>query len=227
MKRTIFLIGIVLFGLINQVNAQQLVPELFKKKIKGTIIMKDGTKLTGEFRTPKIKDKTIKYFGAGEEKKEIASDAIKMLKIPNKNKGFSNLIYTDIGAYYPPFTTKKNVKLKKNKNKFWLLQYEPGKKVDLYIVGTRYKQKNNGNIYALADGNRYNPGAFLYYAQMKGRDEYPILLDSSAPGNYYFKANGYWFFKGKDNALSDKIKNKEKGYKSKNMLQVIRDYNGA
>jgi len=225
MKKIIFLIAILFLSFICQSNAQAIVASLIKKKITGTIVMKDGTKLTGEFRTPGVKSKTIKYFGSGEEKKEIPSASIKMLMIPNKNNGYSKLVYSSIGSYKLSFKSKKGVALKESKNKFWLLEYEPGKKVNLYILGNRYKQKNDGNIYAYADGTRQQPGELYYYAQMKGRDSYPIILDTSGPGNALFKSYGSLFFKGKDNALSEKIKNKEKGYKSKNMLQVLREYN--
>jgi len=225
MKRIIFLIGLFFLIFKLQTSAQIIAPGLIKKKIEGTILLKNGNKLKGEFRTPGVKSKTIKYFGVGEEKKEIPSESIKMLKIPNKNNGYSKLVYSSIGSYKFSFKSKKGVALKESKNKFWLLEYEPGTKVDLYIMGNRYKQKNDGNIYAYADGTRQHPGELYYYAQMKGRDSYPIILDTSGPGNALFKSYGSLFFKGKDNTLSNRIKNKEKGYKSKDLFQVIRNYN--
>ncbi len=221
---------LALFFLIvctNHLATSQINADILKKKVEGIIVLKDGKELTGEFRIPTAKKKEVSFFNKKDEKTPILSDNIKALKIKNDAGGFSTLVYGRVGRY------KKSggeFIVKKLKKKFWILEVVAGKKAKFYIAGNRFKQTKDGNIEAISDGSSRNPPSFNYYAKMEGRDDFPIFIDMWMGGfnlapNATFKLFGALFFEGKDNMLSEKIKKKEKGYRSKDREQVFLDFN--
>ncbi len=225
MKKIILLIVITLTS--NLVISQAGI-DAFKKKVEGVILLNDGKKLTGEFRIPQIGKKAISYFGNSNAKRDIPSDSINKLLIKDNSGEYSVLSYTYIGIYKK---SKGKWVAKKKKKKYWLLEVVSGKKAKLYVSGNRYKQMKNGRIDAVSDGNAKNPASFSYYGKMQGRDEFPIFIDMDMGGiviggNAFFKTYASKFFESEDKALSDKIKNKEEGYKNKNRVQIFLKYNG-
>lgn len=224
MKKIILLIVITFTS--NLITSQTNI-DILKKKVEGTILLKDGTKLTGDFRIPQIGKKSISYFDKNNSKQDILSDSIDKLLIKNNNGKYSILLYTYVGVYKK---SKGKFYAKKKKKKGWLLEVVSGKKAKLYITGNRYKQMKDGSIDVISDGNAHNPPSFNYYAKMEGRDEFPIFIDIYMGGisigsNAVFKRYASHFFESKNKTLSDKIKNKEEGYKNKNRVQIFLDYN--
>lgn len=214
-KSILFLFALSIFT----ISVAQQPPAFLNDKVNGYVVLKNGKKLKGRFKVPGLATKSIKFESRNGDEKSFPSEDISYLMTKS-----SILKYILVGKI-------KKSGIKKFKNKSWMLVVNNGKKAKLYVQGTGYEVKKDGSIGSVVYGDKANSPSFSYYAQMIGRDEVPVWINSEIAfgktinANAIFKLYAPKFFRD-DAELSKKIKSKEDGYRHKDMERIFRDYNG-
>lgn len=131
-----------MFLVANVVNAQ-LVIDISKYSFPGTIVLKDGSKMSGVIKIPdneSIKQKPVKIEMANKEKKEIEASRIAYFEVyhpknETKKYKFIAIKNNQINGYKVP---------KKEKPLIWIAEMETSKKAKTYGWGINTTLKKNG-----------------------------------------------------------------------------------
>jgi hypothetical protein len=186
----------------------------YSQYLKADVALKDGTIKHGFIKKIKFNTEAILLKITKKDKESIEIDHKKIEKIILFNKKDESISYE---YYYLPVDRYLGkMRIKMEQKSIWVQL-----RIEGYVSLYQFSKKSSfyDNNISMSRG----VSQIVYYAIRKG-EKVATNIGINTMNGYYLKRDGAKYFADYPE-LSEKLKKKKKGYKIKNILQIVDEYN--